>query len=326
MPALSAATSSTSPTGSRRTRGAPVSTWLPVDTSSSLIRPANGAFSTVSIFIDSSTSTGAPAATSSPTAAGVATTRAGAGERSTPPSSRLTRWVTPSTSTSWIGPWAAVTRRWVLPPTVSRLLYASRRSISASTACSSAPLAITTRKRCGPVRNTVTLYALPRSLRSIAWPVRCWTCGRPPRAVSIRRVRSSASSVSYASIPAATSATPECRCATRPPSARTRSIQPVSALPSITSGAESRSSTKLLLVEPPSMTTVVSCMARRSRASASSRSRPNAMILAIIESKSAGIASPSPTPVSTRMPGPAGARAGRSGRGRARSRGRDPRR
>ncbi len=168
MPAVSAATSSTSPTGSRRTSGAPVSTWLPADTSSSLIRPANGAFSTVSIFIDSSTSTGEPAATSSPTAAGVATTSAGAGERSTPPSSRLTRWVTPSTSTSWIGPWVAVTRRWVLPPTVSRLLYASSRSISASTVCSSAPSAITTRKRCGPVRNTVTLYALPRSLRSIA--------------------------------------------------------------------------------------------------------------------------------------------------------------
>ena len=38
---------------------------------------------------------------------GVATTSAGAGERTTPPSSRLTRWVTPSTSTRWIGPWVA---------------------------------------------------------------------------------------------------------------------------------------------------------------------------------------------------------------------------
>ena len=37
-------------------------------------------------------------------------------------------------------------------------------------------------------------------------------------------------------MPAATRATPECRCATRRPSARTRSIQPVSALPSITCG------------------------------------------------------------------------------------------
>ena len=61
-----------------------------------------------------------------------------------------------------------------------------------------------------------------------------------------------------------------------------------------------------LLVAPPSMTTVVSRIARRSRASASSRSRPDAMIFAIIESKSAGIESPSATPVSTRMPGPAG--------------------
>ena len=91
--------------------GAPVSTWLPAETSSSLTRAAKGAGSTVSIFIDSSTSTGAPAATSSPTATGVATTRAGAGERSTPPSSRLTRWVTPSTSTRWTGPWVAVMRR-----------------------------------------------------------------------------------------------------------------------------------------------------------------------------------------------------------------------
>ena len=33
----------------------------------------------------------------------------GAGERSTPPSSRLTRWATPSTSIMWTGPWVAVT-------------------------------------------------------------------------------------------------------------------------------------------------------------------------------------------------------------------------
>ena len=63
---------------------------------------------------------------------------------------------------------------------------------------------------------------------------------------------------------------------------------------------------KLLFVAPPSMMTVVSPTALRSRASASSRVRPRAMILAIIESKSAGMVSPSPTPVSTRMPGPAG--------------------
>ena len=72
---------------------------------------ANGARSTVSIFMLSSTSTGAPASTSSPAATGVATTSAGAGERTTPPSSRLTRWVTPSTSTRWTGPCVPVTRR-----------------------------------------------------------------------------------------------------------------------------------------------------------------------------------------------------------------------
>ena len=63
---------------------------------------------------------------------------------------------------------------------------------------------------------------------------------------------------------------------------------------------------KLLLVAPPSITTVVSPTARRNRASASCRVLPTAMILAIIESKSAGIVSPSPTPVSTRTPGPDG--------------------
>src|ERR1700749_4050677 len=56
---------------------------------------------------------------------------------------------------------------------------------------------------------------------------------------------------------AAVSATPEGRCRTRWPSARTRSIHPVSALASMTSGWLSRSSTKVLLVAPPSMMTVV---------------------------------------------------------------------
>ena len=68
--ASSAAASASSPIGSRRTSGAPVSTWLPVVTSSSGPAPANGACSTVSIFMLSSTSTGAPAATSSPTGDG----------------------------------------------------------------------------------------------------------------------------------------------------------------------------------------------------------------------------------------------------------------
>ncbi len=76
---------------------------------------------------------------------------------------------------------------------------------------------------------------------------------------------------------AATTAMPACACATSRPSARTRSIQPVSAqtgVPSVTSGWASRSSTKLLLQAPPSMTTVVEVIARRRRASASSRVRP----------------------------------------------------
>ena len=137
---------------------------------------------------------------------------------------------------------------------------------------------------------------------------------RRRRAAAARSARSCSS---YASMAAAASATAECRCETSRPSPRTRSIQPVSALASITSGWSSRSSTKLLLVAPPSMITVVCAIARRSRPSASSRSRPYAMIFAIIESKSAGMVSPSLTPVSTRMPGPAGrsSRAMRPGEG-----------
>ena len=117
--AASTSASSSSASGSIRSSGAPVSTWLPVLTSSSRTRPANGACSTVSIFMLSRTSTLAPAATVSPTATGVATTSAGAGERSMPPSSRVTRWVTPSTSTSCTGPCVAVTSLNRCPPIVS---------------------------------------------------------------------------------------------------------------------------------------------------------------------------------------------------------------
>ena len=55
---VASAAASWSPTCSRRTSGVPVSTWLPVVTSSSLTRAGNGACRTVSIFIDSSTMTG----------------------------------------------------------------------------------------------------------------------------------------------------------------------------------------------------------------------------------------------------------------------------
>ena len=63
--------------GSSRSSGAPVSTWLPTDTRHSRTRARNGARSTVSIFMLSSTRIGAPASTSSPAASGVATTSAG---------------------------------------------------------------------------------------------------------------------------------------------------------------------------------------------------------------------------------------------------------
>src|SRR6478735_4587010 len=52
-------------------------------------------------------------------------------------------------------------------------------------------------------------------------------------------------------MPATTSATPECSRATRRPSPRTRSIQPVSAEPSMISGWSSRSRMNDLLVAPP---------------------------------------------------------------------------
>src|SRR5882762_4479222 len=83
-------------------------------------------------------------------------------------------------------------------------------------------------------------------------------------------------------MPAVTSAMPDCRSVTSLPSRRTRSIQPVSALASITSGCSSSSTRKLLFVAPPWMITAVSPTARRSRARASSRVRPCAMILGII--------------------------------------------
>ena len=92
----------------------------------------------------SSTRIGAPASAWSPTASGVATTRAGAGERTTPPSSRLTRCATPSTSTRCTGPWVAVIIRNRVPLTVIRPLWASNRSISTSASSVSPPAEIAT--------------------------------------------------------------------------------------------------------------------------------------------------------------------------------------
>ncbi len=64
--------------------------------------PACGARTAVSIFMLSSTATVAPASTSSPGFTGTATTTAGAGARTRPASSRTTRWLKPSTSTTWL--------------------------------------------------------------------------------------------------------------------------------------------------------------------------------------------------------------------------------
>ncbi len=104
----------------------------------------------------SSTRIGAFASTSSPTASGVATTRAGAGERTTPPSSRLIRCVTPSTSTRWIGPCVAEVSRNRLPLTTIRPLCVSNRSTSTSAGCTSPPAPTPTRNRFGPTRATCT--------------------------------------------------------------------------------------------------------------------------------------------------------------------------
>ena len=223
------APSPASATGSRRTSGAPVSTWLPVDTSSSRTRPANGACSTVSIFMDSSTSTGAPAATSSPTATGVATTRAGAGERSTPPSSRLTRWVTPSTSTSCTGPWVAVTRRNRCAADGQRLWYSSSEVdlgldhlLVVAVGDRDAVAGRADLQHGDLVRRTPQLEVdgapdLVLDLRAAAaGGLEEVLVSRPPRPRRRRSRRRPARR-------------PECRWATSRPSARTRSIQPVSA-------------------------------------------------------------------------------------------------
>ena len=235
---VSAATTSPSPTGSRRTSGAPVSTWLPAETSEFLDprgeRRVQHRLHLHRLQHQDRRTGGRPRRRPPP---GSPPPAPGAGERSTPPSSRLTRWVTPSTSTSWTGPWVAVTSRMRAAADGQPALVLVDPIDLGVDGLLVVPVAMTTRNRCGPVRDTVSLYAVPRSLRSIARP-----CGAAPADGRRGRsrsggCRSTASSVSYASMPAATSATPECRWATSRPSPRTRSIQPVSALPSMTSGA-----------------------------------------------------------------------------------------
>ena len=88
-------------------------TLVPVSTRRT--RPANGAVSEVSIFIDSTTATTSPSATSSPSLTGIATTTDGPWLRTKPPSSRVIRCGTPWTSTSRSTPWREIIVRCVSP-------------------------------------------------------------------------------------------------------------------------------------------------------------------------------------------------------------------
>ena len=107
-------------------------TLVPVNTRRT--RPANGAVSDVSIFIDSTTATTSPSATSSPSETGIATTTDGPCERTKPPSSRVMRCGTPWTSTSRSAPWREIIARCVVPAIVIRRSWPESRSTSTSTA------------------------------------------------------------------------------------------------------------------------------------------------------------------------------------------------
>ena len=88
--------------------------------------PAIGALTVVSIFIDSSTAIGSPAATCMPGWACTATTSAGQPARTTMPSSRSTRWAPPSVSMRQPVSVAATSSRCRRPPQVMRRSQASR--------------------------------------------------------------------------------------------------------------------------------------------------------------------------------------------------------
>ena len=90
--------------GSRVMRAAPAAIWVPGGAPTVRTRPGKAAATTVSIFIVSRTASGSPAATSSPGATATEITTPGDGARTTPPSSRVSVWVIPSTSTVWSGP------------------------------------------------------------------------------------------------------------------------------------------------------------------------------------------------------------------------------
>src|SRR5664279_4483193 len=168
---------STSTLSSRR-MAPPASTWEFTPTRISRTRPAYGALTGVSIFIDSRITIVSPAATSVPAAARTATTTAGAGERTMPPSSRLTRWLTLSTSTRWpAGPWLATMwcRR---SPMVNRLSNAESRSSSTS---ATVPLT-SIRYRRGLICATFRAYVWPWYPSSTSRPTSWLARGGRPRA------------------------------------------------------------------------------------------------------------------------------------------------
>ena len=82
-------------------------TWAETD----LTMPACGAVMVDSIFMLSTTTSGSPARTVSPGATSTATTNAGAGQRTWPPSSRVITCGVPSISITSRGPELAATTR-----------------------------------------------------------------------------------------------------------------------------------------------------------------------------------------------------------------------
>ena len=113
------AASSSSPVGSSRTSGAPVSTWLP-DGDEQLPHARREGRRQHRLHLhrledEHRRAGGDLVARRAPGSRRRARARASA---ATPPSSRLTRWVTPSTSTRWTGPWVAVMRRCARPSTM----------------------------------------------------------------------------------------------------------------------------------------------------------------------------------------------------------------
>ena len=80
-------------------------------TSTAVTSPEYGAVTVDSIFMLSNTATGSPSVTRSPACTEVETTKAGHPARTTPPSSRVTRWVVPSTTIRNIAPCVTATTR-----------------------------------------------------------------------------------------------------------------------------------------------------------------------------------------------------------------------